>query len=1416
MSLRVFFLLICAVGLLTLGWLLWPQSSDSARDAATHPRETAVSGRTPSDGVLASAQEVETKSRARNVNQKEGPAKSALPAAASIFGLASTPKGLQATRVRPRKKVDSKRDYVLIDDIKAHPSRLLAKFSRSAQIAPVERVLTTTRYEPFRTPLNKSGIVVLEAAGQVDSMPAVGRDEAAARGQALQKQMAVLRSSGQFEYVEPDYVVSKDSLPSDDAFTNQTLWGLRNEGQNGGVSGADVDAVRAWDITTGSSQVIVGVLDTGIRYTHQDLTANMWRNPGETGVNAQGRDRATNGDDDDGNGYVDDVFGINAITGAGDPQDDNNHGTHCSGTIGAQANGGGSHVGVAWQVRLMGLKFLDASGSGYNSDAFECVEYGIDQGARILSNSWGGTGYSESLVSVIRKAAETEILFVAAAGNSRSDNDKSGSYPASYKVDNILSVAAINRSDALASFSNFGATTVHLGAPGVGIYSCTASTDASYASFNGTSMATPHVSGVAALVAARFPGLAMRSLKNRLLLSAVPTPALAGKVVTGGRVNAYHALTMVPDGALEVEVIPESLPLVGGTTMRFEVIVSDVDRVTGADVRASNTVLGIQTLFSDQGGDVDRVAEDGIYTAAINLPTAAELGGNGGTSTLPLQFAVVKPGKTSYLQTKTFAYLEPAQNDAFASATIISGEQFSSPAIGNVAATREPGEPVHAKNGGAKSVWWRWTAARSGWVQVDTQDSNFDTVLAVYQGNTLSTLVEVASNDDTEHAAFKWKSRLNFNATAGTTYSIAVDGFFYPLDNLTTSGIVRLRLQQNRPPTVVASVFYAQEAVPTSLALSANDPDGQELRFVITQTPLHGRAGTPNGIDGAFTYTSEPGFRGQDSFQVIATDGVENSLPTLVTINVVATVDTDNDGLPDAWETASSLRLGVNDAHEDPDSDGLTNLQEYLGGVDPKNAASGPMKINIGLIRPAFTPNANWGTSSGGNSLRNSLSSQVGPTTVPTQLWSGGSFANSGSSTFVEGGIVITTRFNPSDPNNRTSRQNGGWIQALSLETGALLWQKQLPIDLPATDDTSYAVGVNKGRVYATRGADGSRISFLYALDLATGNILWRSEEACFAEGFYDQSPVYTSEGDLIFSFQLKSYRINHLDGRTVWKSQNFNESYSCEAIYGNRLYGRYNKRNRAVLAAFDIETGAFLYQGDFFPAGFGVASGNPSIFISPEGTICLPVSVNNPKLDYLYAFEDTGTGFRFKWQSPLPYVFLNTFGAGPDDSIYSFSRDKRILRLRSRDGQIMHSSPVFPNMNLVSRMVVDASGAVFLSDGAGQLYSLNPDLTLRWQIEIANLNIGGPLLAENGTLVVASYGEGGVQAYRQLPSGFRIPTPTATPFVINPKVAIKFTGKILEQADSPAGPWYKITGASSPWIMPAEQTRKFFRSQLY
>ena len=203
------------------------------------------------------------------------------------------------------------------------------------------------------------------------------------KAQQLIDRIAALRNSGLFAYVEPDYVVKASLTPNDSAFVNGTLWGLRNNGQLGGRPGADINAVSAWDITTGSTNVIVAVIDTGIRYTHLDLAAQMWRNPGEIPGNQI---------DDDNNGYVDDVFGINAIDlvpAPGDPMDDIGHGTHVAGTIGAAANNGQPHVGVAWQVQLMACKFLGASG-GLTSDAIECIGYAARNRARIMNNSWGG------------------------------------------------------------------------------------------------------------------------------------------------------------------------------------------------------------------------------------------------------------------------------------------------------------------------------------------------------------------------------------------------------------------------------------------------------------------------------------------------------------------------------------------------------------------------------------------------------------------------------------------------------------------------------------------------------------------------------------------------------------------------------------------------------------------------------------------------------------------------------------------------------------------------------------------------------------------------------------------------------------------------------------------------------------------
>ena len=344
-----------------------------------------------------------------------------------------------------------------------------------------------------------------------------------------------LLASGQVEFIEPNYVVSINRTPNDTRYTE--LWGMHNTGQTGGTSNVDIDAPEAWDVTTGSSSVVVGIVDTGINATHPDLSANMWVNTGEI---------PNNNIDDDNNGVVDDVHGYNAITNNGNQTDDHGHGSHCAGTIGGTGNNGQGVAGVNWNVKLMGLKFLSASGFGSTQDAIETIQYAVTMknrgvNIRVLSNSWGGGGFSQALQDAISAANSAGILFVAAAGNNGSDNDASPTYPANYDVSNVISVAALDSNGNLASFSNYGASTVDIGAPGVGILSTTLGS--SYASWNGTSMATPHVSGVAALVLGREPSLTVSQLRSRLLTTNKQLSTLSGVVAYAGMVNAHRALT---------------------------------------------------------------------------------------------------------------------------------------------------------------------------------------------------------------------------------------------------------------------------------------------------------------------------------------------------------------------------------------------------------------------------------------------------------------------------------------------------------------------------------------------------------------------------------------------------------------------------------------------------------------------------------------------------------------------------------------------------------------------------------------------------------------------------------------------------------------------------------------------------------
>lgn len=343
-----------------------------------------------------------------------------------------------------------------------------------------------------------------------------------------------LLASGKVAYIEPNAIVHALAVPNDQKFSQ--LWGLNNVAQTGGTADADIDAPEAWSLTTGDETEVVGIIDTGIDVNHPDLAANIWHNPREI----------PNGIDDDGNGVVDDLSGANFINPSLPPTDDNGHGTHVAGTIGAVGNNGTGVVGVNWKVKLLPLKFLDASGSGTTDNAIRAIEYAValrQSGVplRVLSNSWGGGPYSRALDEAIQSAERAGILFVSAAGNAASDNDATPSYPASYVHSNTIAVAAIDDGGNLATFSNFGATTVDLAAPGVNILST--APGGGYRTLSGTSMATPHVSGVAALVLSREPNLSVSQLKARIVQTTKPLATLTGALRAPGTVDAYRAVT---------------------------------------------------------------------------------------------------------------------------------------------------------------------------------------------------------------------------------------------------------------------------------------------------------------------------------------------------------------------------------------------------------------------------------------------------------------------------------------------------------------------------------------------------------------------------------------------------------------------------------------------------------------------------------------------------------------------------------------------------------------------------------------------------------------------------------------------------------------------------------------------------------
>lgn len=712
--------------------------------------------------------------------------------------------------------------YVTVEGKRAHPTSMTAQFRPGVTAEQARPVLSKLGLRVAWEAKTMPGLVHL------DLIPGVAQPEAAAAADCLQARLAGLRLSGLFESVSPDHVGRLSAVPNDGFFQDGTLWGLHNVGQLGGVVGADIGVTNAWDITVGSTNVIVAVIDSGIRYTHSDLAAQMWRNPAEI---------AGDGLDNDNNGYVDDVFGINAVARTGDPMDDNGHGTRVAGIIAAAPNNGHPHVGVAWNVRLMALKATDAQGNPLNSAIIQCIDYAIQHGAKILNCSFE-TFADTQLVNAFQRAQQSGLLVVASAGNFRANIDVAQQtvYPAgfsgfNFKFDNIITVAALDRRDGLANYSNFGSNNVHLGAPGVEIVSTSYLGDNSYdtatldlTQLDGTSMAAAHVSGVAALIFSLTNTMTYSEVRNRILFTTTPVAALKGVTSSGGRVNAYRALTTVADNLLEVQVSPApGATLLAGSAAIFTVTVNDLFPVTNATVSATLPGVFTNLVFINNGTGPDRVAGDNQHATVINLPVLP-------ASDLPLTVTVTAPNKTNFVNTFHYRTVTIPPNDNFSQAGKVpdgGGVVYGDNTFGSL----ESGEPIHGgATNVANSLWWNFAPTNAGPVLVDTAGSTFDTVVAVYTGSSLTNLTLLAQTNDVGVIV---QGFVNFIASPGTTYRIAVAAA-----STNSVGQVRLRVQFNGQPDTVPPVIAITNLVNGSFSVSS-PPSG-----LIVTNPVLSLSGT--------------------------------------------------------------------------------------------------------------------------------------------------------------------------------------------------------------------------------------------------------------------------------------------------------------------------------------------------------------------------------------------------------------------------------------------------------------------------------------------------------------------------------------------------------------------------------------------
>ena len=529
------------------------------------------------------------------------PASQSLRAASQEANLQSNQKDKSRTLAGSVSNINPKPNkgpQVVVDSYQ--PDELLVKFKRAVnklQMTQIGQSYGATTLKAFQRPRGLRSAPIDQ--WRLVKLP---------HGTDLKRAKASFANDANVDRVEFNHKLTSQLVPDDPSFSNQ--WGLNNTGQTGGTPDIDIDAPEAWDIETGTvNPIVAAIVDTGIDYNHPDLAANIWVNPGEVA-----------GDliDNDGNGYVDDVNGYDFVNNDSDPFDDNGHGTHVAGTVGAVGNNTLGVAGVNWGARLMALKVLDATGSGSDSDAINAILYAVDMGVRIMNASWGSTAYSQALADAISTAASADALFVAAAGNGGTDNigdnnDAIPFYPASYSLANILSVASIDDSGARSVFSNYGPNNVDLGAPGESILSTYPGGDV-YAYSSGTSMAAPHVTGAASLLLAQNPARTTSELADYIMATVVSQISMAGTTVSGGSLNIGNAVSCNPT-AMKLQL---NLPADG-----FTVYTSEPTLISGRVLACTSVPDAAVTVsFNSGDGDValyddgahgDGSAADGIY-----------------------------------------------------------------------------------------------------------------------------------------------------------------------------------------------------------------------------------------------------------------------------------------------------------------------------------------------------------------------------------------------------------------------------------------------------------------------------------------------------------------------------------------------------------------------------------------------------------------------------------------------------------------------------------------------------------------------------------------------------------------------------------------------------------------------------------